>query len=76
MRGRHFEMAMARAYVYNKVCSLLAVFVAFQVLNHVGEGKDKAIRGFFVGVLLCYRLFIHGDHGYIFLIAHALGQQC
>ena len=48
MRGRHFEMAMARAYVYNKVCSLLAVFVAFEVLNHENtkqarEGKDKAM---------------------------------
>ena len=27
-------------------------------------------------VLLCYRLCIHGDHGYVFLIAHALAQQC
>ena len=45
---RHFEMAMARAYVYNKFCSLLAVFVAFEVLNHENkkqtrEGKDKAM---------------------------------
>ena len=27
-------------------------------------------------VLRCYRLCIHGDHGYVFLIAHALAQQC
>ena len=27
-------------------------------------------------VLLCYHLCIHGDHGYVFLIAHALAQQC
>ena len=47
MQGCHFEMTMARAYVYNKVRSLLAVFVAFEVLNHedkkTQEGKDKAM---------------------------------
>ena len=36
---------MARAYVYNKVRSLLAVFVAFEVLNHEdkkrGWGKTR-----------------------------------
>ena len=45
MQGRHFEMTMARAYVYNKVRSLLAVFVAFEVLNHEdkkrGRGKTR-----------------------------------
>ena len=45
MQGRHFEMPVARAYVYNKVRSLLAVFVAFQVLNHedkkCGRGKTR-----------------------------------
>ena len=43
MQGRHFEMTMARAYVYNKVRSLLAVFVAFEVLNHEGKkrGREK-----------------------------------
>ena len=43
---RHFEMTMARAYVYNKVRSLLAVFVAFcSHLNHEdkkgGKGKTR-----------------------------------
>ena len=45
MQGRHFEITMARAYVYNKVRSLLAVFVAFEVLNHEdkkrGRGKTR-----------------------------------
>ena len=45
MQGRHFEITMARAYVYNKVRSLLAVFVAFEVLNHEdkkrGTGKTR-----------------------------------
>ena len=41
MQGRHFEMTMARAYVYIKVPSLLAVFVAFEVLNH--ENKNRAM---------------------------------
>ena len=45
MQGRHFEMTMARAYVYTKVRSLLTVFVAFQVLNHEdkkpGRGKTR-----------------------------------
>ena len=120
---------MDRAYVYNKVRSLLAVFVAFEVLNDedkkTRKGKDKAMdkkkgwKGIFqqhregMGdrrhsrielkiwcewvmpifneywatsnrillenknkiVLLCYRLCIHGDHGYVFLIAHVLAQQ-
>ena len=37
-------MTMARAYVYNKVCSLLAVFVAFEVFNHENQkrGREKA----------------------------------
>ena len=47
MQGRYFEITMARAYVYNKVRSLLAVFVAFKVLNHedkkTREGKNKAM---------------------------------
>ena len=42
MQGRHFEMTMARAYVYNKVRSLLAVFVAFEVLNR--EDKKRGRR--------------------------------
>ena len=44
MQGRHFEMTMARAYVYNKVRSLLAVFVAFEVSNHEDKkrGRGKA----------------------------------
>ena len=45
MQGRHFEMKEARAYVYNKVRSLLAVFIAFEVLNHedkkCGRGKTR-----------------------------------
>ena len=43
MQGRHFEITMARAYVYNKVRSLLAVFVAFKVLNHEDKkrGREK-----------------------------------
>ena len=45
MQGRHFEMTMARAYVYTKVRSLLAAFVAFEVLNHedkkCGRGKTR-----------------------------------
>ena len=40
MQGRHFEMTIARACVYKKVRSLLAVFVAFEVLNH----EDKKRR--------------------------------
>ena len=47
MQGRHFEMTMSRAYVYNKVRSLLAVFVAFEVFNHedkkTPERKDKTM---------------------------------
>ena len=39
MPGRHFEMTMTRAYVYNKVRLLLLVFVAFEVLNH--EDKKR-----------------------------------
>ena len=38
---------MDRAYVYNKVRSLLVVFVAFEVLNdedkQTRKGKDKAM---------------------------------
>ena len=45
MQGRHFEMTMDHAYVYNKVHSLLAVFVAFEVLNDEdkkrGRGKTR-----------------------------------
>ena len=41
MQGRHFEMTMARAYVYNKVRSLLAVFEAFEVLNHEDKKRGK-----------------------------------
>ena len=48
MQGRCFEMTqMDRAYVYKKVRSLLAVFVAVEVLNDEDEktqkGKDKAM---------------------------------
>ena len=45
MQGRHFEMTMARAYVYNKVRSLLAVFVAFEVLNHEDKNAGKERQG-------------------------------
>ena len=55
MQARHFEMKMARAYVYNKVRSLLAVFVAFEVLNHEnkkntgwerqGNGSEEEMKG-------------------------------
>ena len=54
MQGRHFEMTMAHAYVYNKVRSLLAVFVAFEVLNHEdknaegekqGNGSEEGMKG-------------------------------
>ena len=45
MQGRHYERTMVRAYVYNKVRSLLAVFLAFEVLNHEnkkrGRGKTR-----------------------------------
>ena len=41
MQGRHFEMTMTRAYVYNKVRSLLAVFVAFEVLNHKNKKHGR-----------------------------------
>ena len=45
MQERHFEMTMARENVYNKVRSLLAVFEAFEVLNHedkkLGKGKTR-----------------------------------
>ena len=41
MQGRHFEMSMARAYVYNKVRLLLAVFVGFKVLNHKDKKRGK-----------------------------------
>ena len=38
-------MTRTRAYVYNKVGSLIAIFVAFQVLNHEdkkpGRGKTR-----------------------------------
>ena len=42
MRGRHLKMTIARAYVYNKVRSLLAVFVAFEVFNHEDKKRGKA----------------------------------
>ena len=58
MQGRHFEMTMARAYVYNKVRSLLAVFEAFEVLNHedkkTWQRKDKAMdqkKGYFNNIV-------------------------
>ena len=41
MQGRHFEMTMARTYVNNKVRSLLAVFVAFEVLNHEDKKRER-----------------------------------
>ena len=45
MQWRHFEMTMDRTFVYNKVCSLLAVFVGFEVLNDEdrkrGRGKTS-----------------------------------
>ena len=41
MQGRHFKMTMARAYVYNKVPLLLAVFVGFKVLNHKDKKRGK-----------------------------------
>ena len=41
MQGRHYEMTMVRAYVYNKVRSLLAVFVAFEVLNHENKKRGR-----------------------------------
>ena len=41
MQGRHFEMTIARAYVYNKVRSLLAVFVAFENVNHEDKKRGK-----------------------------------
>ena len=57
MQGRHFEITMARAYVYNKVRSLLAVFVAFKVLNHEDKkrGREKTRqwirRGYFNNIV-------------------------
>ena len=45
MQGRHFEMTVARAYVYNKVRSLLAVFVAFEVLSHEDKNGGKKRQG-------------------------------
>ena len=45
MQECHFEMTMDLAYVYNKVRLLLAVFVAFKVLNDEdkksGRGKTR-----------------------------------
>ena len=45
MQGCHFEMTVDQAYIFNKVCSLLAVFVAFKVLNDedkkCGRGKTR-----------------------------------
>ena len=41
MQGRHYEMTMVRAYVYNKVRSLLAVFAAFEVLNHENKKRGR-----------------------------------
>ena len=41
MQGRHYEMIMAHAYVYNKVRSLLAVFAAFEVLNHENKKRRR-----------------------------------
>ena len=45
MQGRCFEMTQwiaDRAYVYNKVHSLLAVFVAFEVLNDEDKKLGRA----------------------------------
>ena len=45
MQGRHFENdTMDRAYVYNKVRSLSAVFVAFEVLNDEGKKNSEGER--------------------------------
>ena len=45
MQGRHYEMTMVRAHVYNKVRSLLAVFVAFEVLNHENKKRGWERQG-------------------------------
>ena len=45
MQGRHYEMTMVHAYVYNKVRSLLAVFVAFEVLNHENKNAGGERQG-------------------------------
>ena len=50
MQECHFEMTMDLAYVYNKVRSLLAVFVAFKVLNdedkkRQGSGSEEEMKG-------------------------------
>ena len=45
MQGRHFETTMAREYLYNKVRSLLAVFEAFEVLNHEHKKRGKGKTG-------------------------------
>ena len=46
-RAPFWNDTMDRAYLYNKVRSLLAVFVAFEVLNDEDEetrkGEDKAM---------------------------------
>ena len=41
MQGRRFEMIMHRAHVNNKVRSLLAVFVALEVLNDEDKKRGR-----------------------------------
>ena len=85
MQGRHFEITMTRAYVYNKVRSLLAVFVAFEVLNHedkkCGWGKTRQWirrmdeRGYFNNIVK--ELVIEGTVQYedMMRMSHSVFQQ-
>ena len=85
MQRRHFEMTVARAYVYNKVRSLLAVFIAFKVLNHedkkCGRGKTRQWirrrdeRGYFNNIVKELAIEDTAEYKNIMRMSHAVFQR-
>ena len=85
MQGRHFEMTEARAYVYNKVRSLLAVFIAFEVLNHedkkCGRGKTRQWirrrdeRGYFNNIVKELAIEDTAEYKNMMRMSHAVFQR-
>ena len=84
MQGRHFEITLACAYVYNKVRSLLPVFVAFEVLNHedkkCGRGKTRQWsrrwdeRGYFNNIVKELAIEDTAEYKDMMRISHAVFQ--
>ena len=85
MQGRRFEMTMDRAYVYNKVRLLLAVFVGFKVLNHKdkkrGKGKTRQWirtrdeRGYFNNIVKELAIEHMAEYIDMMRMSHAAFQQ-